>query len=142
MRQILIATDGLPCSREAIHHFIESAGVGEAEIHLLSVITPPADGADRDGRYMEAVDRAQEALDKATLDMALGGRSVTAFSRVGQPAEVIIHAAEELAIDLIVLGTRGPEGLESTHSVAEDVLHGVTCGVLIYPMRTASAAAV
>lgn len=132
MRRILIATDGAPWSREAIHQFLETACIGEAELHVLSVIPPG-----RDEAFMDNVANAQQAIDQATLELAFGGRSVKAFTHVGEAADVIVRTADELAVDLVILGTRG---LEDGASVAEDVLHRVSCGVLIYPMRRAAAA--
>jgi nucleotide-binding universal stress UspA family protein len=123
MRRILIATDGAPWSREAIHQFIETACIGEAELHVLSVIRPG-----RDEQFQEAIADAQQAIDAATLDLAFGGHSVKAFTHVGEPAETIAKAARELAVDLVILGTRG---LEDGASVAEDVLHRAQGAVLV-----------
>jgi nucleotide-binding universal stress UspA family protein len=129
MRRILIATDGAPWSREAIHQFLETACIGEAELHVLSVIRPGSDQA-----FQDAVAAAQQAIDQATLDLAFGGRAVKAFTHVGEPADVIVRTAAELGASLVVLGTRS---LDDGRSVAEDVLHRVACGVLIYPQRAA-----
>ena len=37
MRRILIATDGAPWSREAIHQFLETACIGEAEDDVITI---------------------------------------------------------------------------------------------------------
>jgi nucleotide-binding universal stress UspA family protein len=146
MRQILIATEGSPCSREAIHHFLETGIVGESEITVLTVIPVPASTGsqtERDARYLDEVATAQQALDNAVLDAAFSGTTVRTMSRVGDPADTIVLVAEELGANLIVLGTHGPEGLDrlaatgpDRRSVAEEVLHRAPCGVLIYPLRT------
>jgi nucleotide-binding universal stress UspA family protein len=145
MRSILIATDGLPCSREAIHYFLEMACIGAANIHVLSVIptvTLSPDDPDRDVAFQAEVGAAQQALGCAALDIALAGSTVRVHSREGDPAAVIVKLADELAVDMIVLGTRGAEEWSrlvlagDTHvSVAETVLAHAKCGVLIYPMR-------
>ncbi|MBW2294296.1 MAG: universal stress protein [Deltaproteobacteria bacterium] len=58
--------------------------------------------------------------------------SVTSYVRRGDPSKQIIEAADELDIDLIVMGTRGTTGLEHVlmGSVAERTVRFAHCPVL------------
>jgi nucleotide-binding universal stress UspA family protein len=55
----------------------------------------------------------------------------------GDPAEEIINYAAEASIDLIVMGTHGRTGLERLlmGSVAEKVLRGAPCSVLVVKLQ-------
>ena len=59
--------------------------------------------------------------------------------RIGHPADEIVKFAESHAIDLIVMGTHGREGVARVliGSVAETVVRRATCPVLTihYPER-------
>lgn len=53
------------------------------------------------------------------------------YNPVGNPADEIHHAANEIQADLIVIGTHGRSGLKLLlGSTANGVLHGVKCDVL------------
>ena len=55
----------------------------------------------------------------------------------GDPFDGILRAAAEVKADLIVMGTHGRGGLERVllGSVAEKVLRGSSCPVLVVPVR-------
>lgn len=57
--------------------------------------------------------------------------------RVGRPAAAIVKAAEELAVDLIVMATHGRTGekYEKLGSVTEEVVRESTVPVLTIPPR-------
>lgn len=146
MRRILIATEGSPCSEEAIHHFLSLVGgLEDAKAFVLSVVSPPTlsiDHPNYDRDFQTGFDTTVAAIDMATIELAYEGFSAVGLTRVGDPADVIVEVATEVGADLIVLGTHGSEGLARLmhESVAENVLHRAPCGVLIYPYQPAKQA--
>ncbi|HEY9722468.1 MAG TPA: universal stress protein [Oscillatoriaceae cyanobacterium] len=139
MRRILIATEGSECSSDAIRRFIGLLG-GEIELVVLSVIplaNEPDDHPAAAVHYQRQAELAQEALDQALTELSRAGYKAFGEVRVGEPAGVILDAAQLGHTDLIVMGTHGRKGLARLlkGSVAETVLHEAPCGVLIYPFE-------
>ena len=138
MRRILIATEGSPCSDEAVRHFVQTMGVGPTEAFALCVI-PPVKGyhtiEQAEHQLEEALMQADQALSSASAEGASAGLRIRSMRRVGDPVETILLVAKEISADLIVLGTHGPEGLANLagSSVAEGVLREAQCGVVIFP---------
>ncbi len=65
------------------------------------------------------------------------GINATSLLLEGNPEEVILKKAEELSIDLIVLGSKGHGELHKllVGSTCEDILKDAECGVLIVPLK-------
>jgi nucleotide-binding universal stress UspA family protein len=138
--KILLAVDGSPGSLHAAQHLAAHAAWfrEDPEIHLLHVQPPvPIPGAlanvgkqTLNDHYREEsrphLVEAQRILDEA-------GRAHVLHIHVGLPAEVIVKVAGELAVDLVVMGTRGRGGLAGLvlGSVANDVLRQAPCPVLL-----------
>lgn len=63
------------------------------------------------------------------------GRQAEPRVRVGEPAREIVQEATDWQADVVVLGTHGRAGLERfvLGSVAESVVRGATCNVLVLP---------
>lgn len=145
MRRILITTEGSICSSEALRQFVDLFDVGPNEIYLLSVV-PMAKRPDGHPaaveHYHQACEAAQEVLDLAAADLAVAGFSAFGVVRVGDPAATIVEVARELAVNVIVLGTHGRQGLDRlmNGSVAEAVLHDAPCAVFIHPYAVAAEA--
>lgn len=138
MRRILLATEGSACSIQAIRQFIDLNEGRPAEVHVLSVIP---EGNCRLAlpheveTYNREADMALEALDLALVDLARAGLQATSAVRVGDPAAAIVQVAQELQVELIVMGTRGGKGGKcgGDGSVAHEVLRRAPCAVLIQP---------
>jgi universal stress protein A len=140
MRRILLATEGSPCSVEAVHQLAALLEGARFQLTALSVVPPagrPDDHPQAAEHYQRAAEAAQGALDLAVLDLEAAGFPASGLVRVGDPAETIVEVAVELGAELIVLGTHGREGLALLlqGSVAERVLRRAACGVLIFPSR-------
>ncbi len=138
MRRILIATEGSCVSAEAIREFARIFGSSFSQLFVLAVIAP----ADRpDGHphaaehYHRQAEEGQVALDLAIADLQAASHSALGLLRVGPVADTIVTVANELQVDLIVLGTHDRRGLERLvfGSVAERVLHEAPCAVFIHP---------
>jgi universal stress protein A len=138
IERILVAVDFSAHSEAALKlalNLVESFG---AELHLVHVFPEPLALAPPYGPALPvdfgmqieraAVDHFQEWQQKfCPADL-----SVTSYVRRGDPSKQIIEAADELDIDLIVMGTRGTTGLEHVlmGSVAERTVRFAHCPVL------------
>jgi nucleotide-binding universal stress UspA family protein len=81
----------------------------------------------------EADREARERLDEADSYLKRRGLSGELVSSVGPPAGAILRLAKERQVDLVVVGTRKKGFLERLveGSVAQDVLRGASCDVLV-----------
>jgi nucleotide-binding universal stress UspA family protein len=76
---------------------------------------------------------AEKTLDEAATRLKREGIEVERHLRRGEPAFQILHAAEELDPDLLVVGSHGRTGLEAflLGSVARNVAKHARCPVLV-----------
>lgn len=138
VKHILYATDFSPSSEAALPYACELARVFGASLHLIHVIEDPFAlrwGGDASyGVDLSALAEAwqQDATAQlARLAQRTGLVPVTVW-RIGRPAEEILRYAQEKAIDLIVVGSRGHGALAQLllGSVAERLIRHATCPVL------------
>lgn len=134
-KNILIPVDLSSYSLVAVQYGQEVAALFDAEIVLLHVeehdrkkqeSTPTA--ALLETRRKELVGVVQRLL----INHNLVQRSMKIEIQFGSPVREIIHAAEELQADLIVMSTHGRTGLRHVlmGSVAEKVVRFAKCPVL------------
>jgi len=120
--RILVATDFSPLSSIALEHAIALASLCRASIHLIHVRADASGHVDDEERRLAGlVSRCHaEAL------------AVTSQVCAGPPAAAIVKAAADRAVDLIVLGTHGRQGVAHLMlgSVAEQVVRSAPCPVL------------
>ncbi len=106
-KKILIGYDGYEGSLLALEKGLHLAEELKAEVIVLSVASIP--------EYAETISEVEEAKEQAKkyyadvlsdVERHVKGKDlkVQTFIRFGKPAEVILHTAEELGIDLIILG--------------------------------------
>jgi nucleotide-binding universal stress UspA family protein len=140
---IVVGTDGSETAARAVR---QAAALASAEGARLVVVTAYEEGEGR-GADLDA-DRVPEDLRFVLTDrvqaeeLAERGRaaareagvgSVVVQALAGDPAEVLLEAAEDFDADLIVVGSRGL----SSHahfilgSVAASVAHHAPCDVLV-----------
>jgi nucleotide-binding universal stress UspA family protein len=138
MKSVLVPIDGSECSLRALHYLI-AARVGERgpTLHLLNV-QPAMTGDVRQfvarsdiSEYQRA--QSDEALRPARDLLDGAGIAYEAHLAVGHAAECIIHRAEELDCDHIVMGTRGRSALADllVGSTTLRVLHGTQLPVVL-----------
>lgn len=107
-RKILVAYNGTPESRSALHECIKLAPGADAEIHLLAVahLTPYLMA----GAFLAEValtaeeDRMQQELAAGHALMADSGLKVVDHLQVGEPVEAIGTLADQLGIELVIVG--------------------------------------
>ncbi len=117
LKKILVAIDGSPQSSKALGIAIDMARRFESKLYIVHVIEeqkymlainyPPA--------YPEMVDsllrNARELLDEATKKAVEQGVNTEQLLERGDAASKIIDAADNLGVDMIVMGSRGLRGV-------------------------------
>ena len=141
IKKIILATDFSDTSKDAGYYALLLAQTYKAELKALHAFDIGAwdfpsqnyltiEGVDKlSGSQEQARQRGKEALKELaeTFDLEVE----TIFTE-GNPGHVIVHVAEKLNADLIVLGTHGYTGWNrfTIGSVAEFVVRHAPCAVL------------
>ena len=124
---ILVPVDHSTCSEQALDYACELADKLGAKLQLLSVIGIPTYGVPDVGVGLTApmmenlVDDNQRALDMLAKSRPEISHTLV---RAGDARDVILHTAEEIGADLIVMGTHGRRGISRAllGSVAETIV--------------------
>ncbi|OUL95668.1 universal stress protein [Paraburkholderia hospita] len=152
--RILVSLDGSATASQALDVALKLASDSGAELLPLYVIDVPIIAYDVPGFDPSIirdafVEEGQRIISDAQSRMARYGvngtpRSVEVISPGEDVAHRIIFAATEWRADVIVMGTHGRRGVRRLvlGSVAERVLRGAGCPVLMIPARASGAAAV
>jgi nucleotide-binding universal stress UspA family protein len=133
VRKILYATDFSPYSNQAYFHAVALAESHGASLAIVSVYTPGTSALET---VTEATDREQWRSLLEQIRPVNPSIPVEHVFLEGDPAKELIRYAVDAGIDLIVMGTHGRTGLERLlmGSVAEKVLRGAPCSVLVVKM--------
>jgi nucleotide-binding universal stress UspA family protein len=134
---ILVGYDGSDAARRAVERALGLARLSGAKLVVATVVPPPTVFLGElllpevvDLNTIEEPARRQlEALVKEIREAA-GFDRVEPVILVGDPADELVHYAEENGCDLIVVGRRGRGGLErlilgSVSSKIVNISHGV-----------------
>lgn len=140
---ILVPVDFSPPSEHALDYACELAGKLGATVHVLNVVPIPSLGVPELGAAMtssviEQLMQDNEAELARTVRARAGKTKLGApILRTGDPRDVILHVAEELHCDLIVMATHGRRGLARAllGSVAEMVVRTAPVPVLTVRSR-------
>ena len=112
MNKILIATDGSPSSQEAVEFGVELAEEQEAAVVFVHVV-PLVDRVPISGFGMagalphEPTEQDREALEEAEAVAERHGVRATSKLLRGDTVDEIVAYADNLDVDLIVVGSRG-----------------------------------
>jgi nucleotide-binding universal stress UspA family protein len=143
--RILVPVDGSPGTEQVAAHAADLAETTGAEVHGIYVVDekavgvgahelPPADveSAFR-GSGEEALDRLRDVVESRDVD-------VEAALRHGTPHRAIVDYADEVAADVIVMGTHGRSGIERyiLGSVTEHVIRVADQPVLAVKLDAAA----
>ncbi|MBC7977892.1 MAG: universal stress protein [Myxococcales bacterium] len=141
-KNILVPTDLSEEADQALAYACELARQLGARVHLVNVIGIPSLGVPELGMAVGATMMDQIVVDNQTAIDELARTKCTAelgevLVRSGDARDVINQTAEELSIDLIVMGTHGRRGLSRAllGSVAETVVRTAPCAVLTVRLR-------
>lgn len=131
-QHILVPVDDSPISYAAVDHAITLAKLCHSQVTLVSVVSvDPYVGVDFyqvapaiTDHFMEAEASAKSRLQE--IAQTFENEGITAQPKVfhGNPSEGIIHVADEVSADLIVMGSHGRTGVKKLvlGSVAQSVL--------------------
>lgn len=143
LTRILLATDGSENSTLAGRAAADLSNKTAAELHVVHVWTyvpPPGYPALSFDDYPRAAEEETVQLlrREAWNARVAGGRVVGEHAREGKPAEEILALAEELAVDLVVVGSRRAGRIKRliAGSVSECVVHRASRPVLVVCGRT------
>ncbi|GAC1588290.1 MAG: universal stress protein [Acidimicrobiales bacterium] len=135
---VLVGTDGSASAREAVRHAAELALAASARLTIVSAYSRrPADEAvssDEDAWMVSDAAGAEEHVVKAQdLVRDLGLTKLGGRTENGDPAAVMLDIAEELGVDVIVVGSRGMATASRfvLGSVPNRVSHHARCDVII-----------
>lgn len=110
--RMLVASDGSPAAQRALVFAAAAARArGDARLHVIAVLAAVSDDV-RQLIPAEEIDRvlaaeAKEMRESVDAVLGPGGGAVVFEASAGRPAERIVERARELAVDEIVMGTRG-----------------------------------
>ena len=137
IRRILCPIDFSDASHNAVRYAHEFAKGMGAHLVLLNVVEPRPMAVDMSLSYVpleEDLEKAaREDLEEIIRSEREKGVEVQAEVQIGTPSEIILDRAEELDVNLVILGSHGKTGLSRLlmGSVAESVVRKAKCPVLI-----------
>ncbi|CAN5893698.1 universal stress protein [soil metagenome] len=139
---ILVPLDFSECSLRALDYACSLSEKLGATVHAATALgagLPELRVALTDSMIQSLREGAQSQLDKIINEregLAKFGRRVV---EMGDARDGILHAAEEVGADLIVIGSHGRRGVKRLvlGSVAEDVVRRAPCPVLVVRMKEA-----
>lgn len=134
--KILLAYDGSDGAKLALEKVVEIAQADHAELHLLAVGRIP--------EYAETVSETEEAreqargyyskiMDDAAAHLKQRGLSAKVHIDFGKPADTILRIAEDLGVDLLVLGTHPHSAVRRRvlGATVDKVVDHAHCSVLV-----------
>jgi len=123
--RVVIATDGRPSSTHAIEEAIRLLPLRDAEVFLVSVLDPE--------QRIGANEDAHGVADRGAAILREAGIPATPVERRGHFAAQIVAEANEVAADVIVIGSAGHGKLQQllAGSVSNEVIHQWKGAVLV-----------
>jgi len=137
LERILIAIDDTPSSAAAVEQGLALAAGESAEVVFVNVVSIVGEQfVHGDGKPDRVPDRAQtEVLVDACATAEAVGVTCTTELLVGYPAAQIAALAEELDVDLVVVGSRHLHGVKRflLGSTSRALIGGSTRPLLVVP---------
>ena len=135
IQKMLVAYDESDSAKRALDRAVELAKAFDAKVTVTSVAplahatvrgAGPIDPADTPQMHREELERAHARLQEQGLDAEL-------IPAAGDPAGAIVSIADDIAADLVVVGTREPKLVDRIlrHSVSQQVARTVHRDLLI-----------
>jgi nucleotide-binding universal stress UspA family protein len=143
---IVVGTDGSETARAALSLAMELAGPGATTVHVVHAVrdSPASMPVAQAGPSVVVMgDSVKSQAVGAVADPVLAqvvaeataqapGVNIEAHAAGGDPADAVVHVAELVGADLIVVGSKGMQGARRLiGSVPNSVAHGAPCHVLI-----------
>jgi nucleotide-binding universal stress UspA family protein len=137
IRSIVVGTDGSETATEAVRQAGDLARSVGAKVHIVSAYEPVAGARVEGGDPETPVGpdfEVDSVLERAEGLMHSHGVECESHPRKGgDPADAILHVAEEQDADMIVVGSKGMQGAKRflLGSVPDKISHHASCSVLI-----------
>jgi nucleotide-binding universal stress UspA family protein len=139
LKNLVVALDGSPSAELALEFALSMARAENATLSICSVADPkPAYGASAPTPLVESMledirGHARRIVDEASAKARTAGVRVQQATPSGEPVFEIVHYAEGVKADAIIVGTRGRSGVDRllVGSVAEGVLRTAPVPVVI-----------
>lgn len=141
LSHVLVPLDGSKLSETALDHakkFIPADGkITLLRVVEVGVLLPrlPQRVDDPEKLNKRARKVAEDYLLGFATELTKEGKQAATEVRYGKPAEAIVKAAQELAVDAIVISTHGRTGIRRlmVGSVTQDVINTATCLIIVVP---------
>ena len=135
IRSILVAYDGSDPAGKAFTFALDLAKKYQASLVVLAVSKPPdfAEDVETEAILENSKNHYRDLLSNLKPKAQAEGVNADFEVAVGHPAEQIIHHAEKINADLIVMGHRGKSFFERLRlgSVSRQVIHYANCAVTV-----------
>jgi nucleotide-binding universal stress UspA family protein len=133
---VVVGTDGSDTATEAVRHAIDLAKMSGAKLHIVTAYKPKAvsgSGVPAEFRDQLASSGIADAvLEDQCARARAAGVEVEGHAGTGDPVEAIVHVAEQVHADVIVVGNKGMAGVRRVlGSVPNSVAHQAPCSVYI-----------
>lgn len=140
--RIVVGTDGSETAGEAVRQAVDLAKLSGATLSVVSAYAPVSERRVKDEQRDAPVDVQYEIGPREDVNLVLDAAAAAARKDEievqthpveGDPAEAILHVAEETRADLIVVGNKGMTGARRflLGSVPNKISHHAPCSVII-----------
>ncbi len=123
---VLLPIDRSRQALETAAKALELARSHSSRLVLLSVVEADRPGMQDHGAVAQLLQQTREQVEQAGVRCEL-------LERQGKPAFVICDVADEMSVDVIVMGTRGVNLGGDRESTAARVIQLAPCPVLVVP---------
>jgi len=139
-RTVVVGTDGSETAQLAVRQAAELAKAFDGQLIIVSAFSDTGGGAhggevptDMEWSLTDAAGAEERARSGRTIAREVGLSKVRVRVDRGDPAEVILNAADDTDADLIVVGSRGMTGAKRfvLGSVPNKVSHHSPCDLAI-----------
>lgn len=133
-KKILFPIDQTRESRHAAELVSSLVRSYQSQLIVLSVVEMPDEGKESDPA-MTSPEAIAKLLETAKSLFSDQGIPIETMEREGNPAFVICDVADEIDVDLIVMGSRGSDltNVDSAEGVSNRVINLSPCPVLVVP---------
>ncbi|WAL58920.1 universal stress protein [Thermocoleostomius sinensis] len=109
IEKILLADSGTGQTEEMLKALMEIPLIQRANVTVLHVVSPQITADEMTEKWEEGGKTLAKAIQTLNLDPS----HVTAMLREGDPKDIVCRVAEELDVDLIIMGSRGLKRIQS-----------------------------
>lgn len=139
LKQILLPLEGQSDAEAALKFLRKQPFHEPVNINVLAVLPPtrppwPIDDSTAEKLEAQALRHARDFVDGIATELRTIGYTTRSVSVLGTPVTMILHEAEKLGVDLIMVGSRARQGITRfvLGSVSHAVLHRASCPVLVF----------